>query len=40
MKNDLGIDDLNEQLDDIHRRYPAFKKDDLFVCRFLCAYLT
>ncbi len=40
MKQDLTIDDLNEQLDDIHRRYPAFKKDDLFVCWFLRAYLT
>lgn len=40
MKTELGIDDLKEQLDDIHRRYPAFKEDDLFVCWFLRAYLT
>lgn len=36
----LGIDDLRQQLDDIHRRFPAFKEDDLFVCWFLRAYLT
>lgn len=40
MKNTLNVDDLKEQLDDIHRRYPAFKTDDLFVCWFLRAYLT
>lgn len=40
MKSDLTIDDLKQQLDDIHRRYPAFKEDDLFVCWFLRAYLT
>lgn len=40
MKSDLSIDDLREQLEDIHRRYPAFKSDDLFVCWFLRAYLT
>ncbi len=40
MKNDLSIDDLSEQLKDIHRRYPTFKQDDLFVCWFLRAYLT
>jgi hypothetical protein len=40
MKMELGIDDLKEQLDDIHRRYPNFKEDDLFVCWFLRAYLT
>jgi hypothetical protein len=40
VKHDLGIDELNEQLEDIHRRYPAFKADDLFVCWFLRAYLT
>lgn len=40
MKVELGIDDLKDQLDDIHRRYPTFKEDDLFVCWFLRAYLT
>lgn len=40
MKSDLGIDDLRGQLEDIHRRYPAFQQDDLFVCWFLRAYLT
>lgn len=40
MKNDLSIDDLREQLEEIHRRYPNFKQDDLFVCWFLRAYLT
>ena len=40
MKNQLGVEDLKQQLDDIHRRYPAFKQDDLFVCWFLRAYLT
>jgi AIPR protein len=40
MKEQLSIDHLREQLDDIHRRYPAFKQDDLFVCWFLRAYLT
>lgn len=40
MKTQLSVDELKEQLDDIHRRYPAFKPDDLFVCWFLRAYLT
>jgi hypothetical protein len=40
MKTELDIKDLKEQLDDIHRRYPNFKEDDLFVCWFLRAYLT
>lgn len=40
MKEQLRIDDLREQLDDIHRRYPAFNPDHLFVCWFLRAYLT
>lgn len=40
MKNDLTIDDLRQQLEDIHQRYPNFKQDDLFVCWFLRAYLT
>lgn len=40
MKIDLSIDDLREQLEEIHRRYPAFRQDDLFVCWFLRAYLT
>src|SRR4029079_17346648 len=40
MKSDVGIGDLREQLEDIHRRSPAFKQDDLFVCWFLRAYLT
>ncbi len=40
MKEDLGVEDLKEQLDDIHKRFPAFKEDDLFVCWFLRAFLT
>ena len=40
MKTELTFKDLKEQLDDIHRRFPTFKEDDLFVCWFLRAYLT
>jgi hypothetical protein len=40
MKTKLEFDDLKQQLDDIHQRYPNFKPDDLFVCWFLRAYLT
>lgn len=40
MKTELGMGDLKEQLDDIHRRNPKFKQDDLFVCWFMRAYLA
>lgn len=40
MKETLNENDLRQQLEDIHLRFPAFKEDDLFVCWFLRAYLT
>lgn len=34
------MDDLKNELDELHQRYPVMKTEDLFVIWFLRAYVT
>ena len=39
-KNELTINDINDQLDEFSILYPSFKREDLFIIWFLRAYVT